>query len=58
VGEEVRRIKQRSAEVFMPLAHRAGEAQADFGEALVVYRVSTALRTWRASVKKCGARDE
>ena len=38
VGEEVRRIKQRSAEVFMPLAHRAGEAQADFGEATVVYR--------------------
>lgn len=38
VGEEVRRIKQRSAEVFMPLAHRPGEAQADFGEATVVYR--------------------
>jgi transposase len=38
VGEEVRRIKRRSAEVFMPLAHRPGEAQADFGEATVVYR--------------------
>jgi hypothetical protein len=36
VGEEVRRIKQRSAEVFMPLAHPPGEAQADFGEATVV----------------------
>ena len=31
-------LKQRSAEVFMPLAHRPGEAQADFGEATVVYR--------------------
>ena len=38
VGEEVRRIRKRSAEVFMPLAHRPGEAQADFGEATVVYR--------------------
>jgi transposase len=38
VGEEVRRIKQRSAEVFMPLAHRPGEAQCDFGEATAVYR--------------------
>ena len=34
VQEEVRRYKQRSAEVFMPLAHRPGEAQVDFGEAL------------------------
>jgi transposase len=38
VGEEVRRIKQRSAEVFMPLVHHPGEAQADFGAATVVYR--------------------
>ena len=38
VGEEVRRIKQRSAEVFMPLVHRPGEAQADFGAATVIYR--------------------
>ena len=38
VKEEVRRIKQRSAEVFMPLTHREGEAQADFGEATVIYR--------------------
>ena len=38
VQEEVRRYKQRSAEVFMPLAHRAGEAQVDFGEATIVYR--------------------
>ena len=38
VQEEVRRWKQRSAEVFMPLAHRPGEAQVDFGEATVVYR--------------------
>ena len=38
VAEEVRRIRKRSAEVFMPLSHRPGEAQADFGEATVVYR--------------------
>ncbi len=38
VQEEVRRWKQRSAEVFMPLAHRPGEAQVDFGEATVIYR--------------------
>jgi transposase len=38
VADEVRRIKERSAEVFMPLSHRPGEAQADFGEATVVYR--------------------
>jgi transposase len=38
VQEEVRRWKRRSAEVFMPLAHRPGEAQSDFGEATVIYR--------------------
>ena len=38
VQEEVRRWKQRSTEVFMPLVHRPGEAQADFGEATVIYR--------------------
>jgi transposase len=38
VQEEVRRWKRRSAEVFMPLVHRPGEAQSDFGEATVVYR--------------------
>jgi transposase len=41
VQEEVRRWKRRSAEVFMPLTHRPGEAQADFGEATVVYRGQT-----------------
>jgi len=35
VKEVVREIRQRSREVFMPLIHRPGEAQADFGEALV-----------------------
>ena len=30
VQEEVRRWKRRSAEVFMPLAHRPGEAQVRF----------------------------
>lgn len=38
VQEEVRRWKRRSAEVFMPLVHRPGEAQVDFGSATVVYR--------------------
>ena len=38
VQEEVRRWKQRSAEVFMPLMHPPGEAQVDFGMATVVYR--------------------
>jgi len=38
IQEEVRRWKRRSAEVFMPLAHRPGEAQVDFGEATIVYR--------------------
>ena len=38
VQEEVRRWKRRLAEVFMPLVHRPGEAQADFGAATVVYR--------------------
>lgn len=38
VQEEVRRWRKRQAEVFMPLTHRPGEAQADFGEAVLVYR--------------------
>jgi transposase len=38
VQEEVRRWQRRQREVFMPLAHRPGEAQVDFGEATVVYR--------------------
>jgi len=38
VQEEVRHWKRRSAEVFMPLAHRPGEAQVDFGMATVLYR--------------------
>jgi transposase len=35
VKEAVREIRQRSREVFVPLIHRPGEAQADFGHALV-----------------------
>jgi transposase len=35
VKETVRQIKATSQEVFMPLTHRPGEAQADFGYALV-----------------------
>ena len=44
VQEEIRRWKRRSAEVFMPLAHRAGEAQVDFGEATVLCGMSNGLR--------------
>lgn len=35
VKEAVRDITRRTAEVFMPLVHRPGEAQVDFGFALV-----------------------
>ncbi|MBL7042710.1 MAG: transposase [Pirellulaceae bacterium] len=38
VRDEIRRWKQQSAEVFMPLAHPPREAQFDFGEAKAVYR--------------------
>ena len=38
VKEAVRAWKQRQAEVFVPLSHRAGEAQTDFGEATVVLK--------------------
>lgn len=38
VQEEVRRWRKRQAEVFMPLTHRPGEAQTDFGQAVVVFR--------------------
>ena len=42
VKEAVSQIKRYSREVFMPLIHRPGEAQVDFGEALV--KVSGVLR--------------
>jgi len=42
VKEAVGRIKRHSREVFMPLIHRPGEAQADFGEALA--KISGVLR--------------
>ena len=42
VKEAVREIKRVKREVFMPLIHRAGEAQADFGYAAV--KVSGQLR--------------
>jgi transposase len=35
VKDAVREIKKRNKEVFMPLSHRPGEAQMDFGHALV-----------------------
>jgi transposase len=34
VKDYVRQARQRHKEVFVPLAHPAGDAQADFGEAL------------------------
>lgn len=33
--DAVRELTQRRQEVFVPLIHRPGEAQVDFGEALV-----------------------
>ncbi len=38
VKEAVRAWRQGQAEVFVPLSHRAGEAQVDFGEATVVLK--------------------
>ena len=38
VKEAVRAIKQITREVFVPLVHRPGEAQADFGHALILER--------------------
>ncbi len=35
VKKAVRGIKRRNSEVFVPLTHRPGEAQVDFGHALV-----------------------
>jgi transposase len=35
VKDAVRRLKSERREVYMPLVHRAGDGQADFGEALV-----------------------
>ena len=42
VKEAVRELKRISQEVFVPLVHRPGEAQADFGQALV--KMDGALR--------------
>jgi transposase len=38
VRDEIRRYRQATAEVFMPLSHPPGEAQFDFGEAKAIYR--------------------
>lgn len=38
VKDAVRAWKQRQAEVFVPLSHRPGEAQVDFGEAKIFLR--------------------
>jgi len=36
IKDDMREREQRRQEVFVPLAHRPGHAQADFGEAMVV----------------------
>ena len=41
VKEVVRDFEQRRREVFMPLVHRPGEAQVDFGSAEIVHRGQT-----------------
>jgi transposase len=38
VKDAVRAWKQRQAEVFVPLSHRPGDAQVDFGEAQILLR--------------------
>ena len=38
VQDAVRAWKQKQQEVFLPLSHKPGEAQFDFGEAKVLYR--------------------
>lgn len=38
VGDAVREWRAATAEVFMPLSHPPGEAQADFGEATVILK--------------------
>jgi transposase len=42
VKDAVRQLKRRQQEVFLPLVHRPGEAQVDFGQALV--RMAGVLR--------------
>jgi transposase len=42
VKDEVRDLEQKNREVFVPLAHEPGEAQVDFGQALV--RINGRLR--------------
>ncbi len=45
VKDYVRRRQPRQREMFVPLAHAPGHAQADFGEALVRWRAWSRRRT-------------
>ena len=48
VKDAVRELTQRNQEGFVPLVHRPGEAQVDFGEALVKMNRPACAR-WRSS---------
>jgi hypothetical protein len=45
VKDYVRDARLRPKEVFVPLAHPPGDAQGDFGEALVVINQTARVRT-------------
>lgn len=47
VKEAIVEIRRTSAEVFMPLVHRAGDAQVDYFHALA--KVGGTLHRWRSS---------
>ena len=46
VKDAVRELTQRRQEVFVPLIHRPGEAQVDFGEAVV--KMKAVCARWRS----------
>jgi transposase len=50
VKDYVRQARLRHKEVFVPLVHAPGEAQADFGEALVGIGGSSRRHTFSASI--------
>ena len=54
VKEAVRELKHRLKEVYVPLIHRPGEAQVDFGYALV--KMAGVLRKMAFFVMVCAAR--
>ncbi|MCA9123780.1 MAG: hypothetical protein H6822_00550 [Planctomycetaceae bacterium] len=48
--DAVRAWKHRQAEVFVPLSHRPGETQADFGEVTVVFNGKTTKAAFSAPI--------